>query len=254
MMNLIVPKSGRGGRLVGVLAATVVAGSASATLTVVPSQFAGAEGNSSSSSLFQAGAASLQVYYSEAFLSAAGITPGSVINGIAYRRNGGGTTGPIGETTFASYNIFLSQSFATPGQMTNTFASNVVGAQTQVHSGPLTFAANSFPGGSSPNNFGPVIDFSAGYLYSGGSLLIEIRRSARTGDTTSFNTDVDSTVNSQAGARWLFNTSSDSATTGTISNSAQIFQLRYDPVPEPATMATLALGGLALLRRKRRTK
>jgi len=226
--------------------------------TVIPSAFASAEGNSSSSSLFQTNPASIQAYYSEAFLTAAGITPGTMLTGIAYRRNSGGTVGPAGDTTIADYNIFMSQSFATPAQMTTTFANNVVGAQTQVHSGSVTFAANSFPGGGTPNAFGQVINFKQNYSYTGGSLLIEIRRSARTGNTTSFNTDVDSTAATQAGARWLFNTTTNAATTGTMVNGGQIFQLQTQAVPEPATMFASATmfafgaGALALLRRRRR--
>jgi hypothetical protein len=232
------------------LTLALAAGSATAQIqTVVPNAFTAAEGNSSSSTLFQTGASSLQVFYSEAFLNAAGITPGVVINGLAYRRNGGGATGPAGDTTMASYNIFMSQSFATPAEMTSTFASNVVGPQTQVRSGSLTFPANSMPGGSTPNPFGPVIDLSTPYAYTGGSLLIEVRRSARTGDTTSFLTDVDNTAATQVGARWVFNLTSDTATTGTVSNSGQIFQLQY--IPEPSSAA---LGGLALLALGRRRR
>jgi hypothetical protein len=227
---------------------------AASTLAVVPNQFTNTEGNSSSSSLFQAGAASLQVYYSEAFLAAAGINPGVYINGLAYRRNGGGSTGPVGDTFFANYNIFMSQSFATPGEMTTTFANNVVGPQTQVHGGGLTFFANSMPGGGTPNAFGQMIDFTAPYIYNGGSLLIEIRRSARTGDTTSFNTDVDNTAASQLGARWLFNTSSDSALTGTLSNSAQIFQLRFTAIPVPMSLALFGVAGAMFgVNRRRRS-
>ena len=175
-----------------------------------------------------------------------------MLTGIAYRRNSGGTVGPAGDTTIADYNIFMSQSFATPAQMTTTFANNVVGAQTQVHSGSVTFAANSFPGGGTPNAFGQVINFKQNYSYTGGSLLIEIRRSARTGNTTSFNTDVDSTAATQAGARWLFNTTTNAATTGTMVNGGQIFQLQTQAVPEPATMFAFGAGALALLRRRRR--
>ncbi len=219
-------------------------------LTVVPNNFTAVEGNSSSSTLFQSGASSLQVFYSQAFLNAAGITPGVVIDRLAYRRNTGGATGPAADTTIANYNIFMSQSFAEPTSMTTTFANNVVGPQTQVHSGSLTFPANSFPGGATPNAFGPTIDFSTPYAYSGGSLLIEVRRSARTGDTVAFNTDVDNTAATQLGARWLFNLTSDSATTGTVSASGQIFQLQY--IPEPSSTALAGLVALALVGRRSR--
>jgi hypothetical protein len=233
-----------------VLSALSLAGAASAQLTVVPSGFAAVEGSSSSSTLFQTGASSLQVFYSEAFLNAAGINPGAIINGLAYRRNTGGVTGPAADTMMAEYNIFMSQSFAAPASMTTTYASNVVGPQTQVYGSSITFAAGSMPGGATPNAFGPLINFSTPYAYTGGSLLIEIRRSARTGDTLSFNTDFDSTAASVAGARMLFNLSSNTAATGTLSNGAHIFQLNV--IPAPSGVALAGLAAVALGRRRRR--
>jgi hypothetical protein len=239
--------------IVSALSAVILVTTASADLTVVPNQFTAAEGNSSSSTLFQAGASSLQVYYSADFIAAAGIGVGDTITGVAYRRTGGGATGPVGDTTMLSYNIFMSQSFATPGEMTTTYANNVVGGQMQVRTGSQTFLANSMPGGGTPNAFGSIVDFDTGYVYTGGSMLIEVRRSARTGDVTAFNTDVDNTAGSQVGARWLFNLTSDAATTGTLSSSAQIFQLEFTPVPEPSTLAVFAIGGLSLLAARRRS-
>lgn len=238
-------------KYVPILSALALAAAASAqTTTVVPFGFDATEGNSSSSTLFTPSATSLQVFYSEAFLAAAGITPGAVLDGMAYRRTGGGTTGPLGDTTMAEYNIFMSPSFADPASMTTTYANNVVGAQTQVHGSSITFPANSFPGGGTPNAFGPMIDFSTPYVYTGGSLLIEVRRSARTGNTSSFNTDFDSTPGSVAGARMLFNLTSNTAATGTLSNGAHIFQLRY--IPAPGSVALAGMAALALGRRRRR--
>lgn len=222
---------------------------ASADVVTVPTHLAATEGNSASSSLFGLNATSLQVFYSADFMAAAGITPGTTLNGIAYRRNGGAATGLLSDTTFATYNIFMSQSLATPGEMTTTFANNVVGPQTQVYGSSLTVPAGSMPGGASPNAFGPQIDFSTGYTYTGGSLLIEVRRAARTGDVTSFNTDFDSSAASTIGSRMLFNTSSNAAVTGTLSNGAHVFQLSF--VPAPSTAALLGLAALGAARRRR---
>jgi hypothetical protein len=135
--------------------------------------------------------------------------------------------------------------------MTTTFADNVVGPQTTVYSGSLSFHANDFPGGATPNVFGPTIDLTTAYTYSGGSLLIEFRRGIRSGSTTSINTDVDSTVATQAGARWLFNTSSDTAVTGSLSNGGHVFQLTYTPVPEPASAALAGIAAITLASRRR---
>lgn len=236
-------------RAAALVAAAFSATSAFAAVVTVPTHMAAAEGNSSSSSLFGINATSLQVFYSADFMASAGITPGTVLNGIAYRRNGGAATGLVTDTNFATYNIFMSQSFATPAEMSTTYANNVVGAQTQVYGSSLTVAAGSMPGGASPNAFGPQIDFTTGYTYTGGSLLIEIRRAARTGDVTSFNTDFDSSAASTIGARMLFNTSSNTALTGTLSNGAHVFQL--SAVPAPASAALLGLAGIATSRRRR---
>lgn len=214
------------------------------SLAVVPNQFASVEGNSASSSFYQNGAASVQAYYSESFLSAAGIAPGSAITGIAYRRAGGGSAGPTTDISYASYNIFLSASFADGTPFTNTFANNVVGTQIQVRSGALTVPAGSVPAGATPNAFGPIIDFSTPYEYTGGSLLFEIRRSARVGGEA-FNTDIDNSTALHSGARWMFNTTSDAALTGTVSNGAQIFQVRYAPVPEPSGVAFVGAAAAA---------
>ncbi|MBX3375802.1 MAG: hypothetical protein KF678_02210 [Phycisphaeraceae bacterium] len=56
-----------------------------------------------------------------------------------------------------------------------TFASNVVGPQSLVRSGPLIIPAGSLTAGSSPNVFGFTVSFNEPYFYSGGNLLVELR-------------------------------------------------------------------------------
>ncbi|MEM7457263.1 MAG: hypothetical protein AAF456_23170 [Planctomycetota bacterium] len=63
------------------------------------------------------------------------------------------------------------------------FAANFTGQVTRVRNGSLSFGANSFPGGSTLNDFGAEIQFSRGYWYSRGDLTIELRFSRQTGST-----------------------------------------------------------------------
>jgi uncharacterized protein (TIGR03382 family) len=48
----------------------------------------------------------------------------------------------------------------------------------------------------------------------------------------------------------LFNLTSNTAATGTLSNGAHVFQLSY-VIPAPASAAMLGLAGLAACRRRR---
>jgi hypothetical protein len=67
--------------------------------------------------------------------------------------------------------------------MSNTFAANFTGAITQVRAGAAAFTAGTFPFGSSPNAFGPALNFDTPFIYTGGDLTIEMRFTQQLGST-----------------------------------------------------------------------
>jgi hypothetical protein len=106
---------------------------------------------------------------------------GQYLDAIALRLPTSATsTWPAIDTTFTSYDIYLSESVA-PANRSFTFSQNVVGIQKQVRSGVLHIAAGSYTNGSNPNAFGPDILFDSSYLYTGGHLLIELRHTGFNG-------------------------------------------------------------------------
>lgn len=108
---------------------------------------------------------------------------GQHLTGISFRSSVALSTvnsWPINTTTYSSYNIYLSESVA-PANRSLTFANNIVGTQSQVRSGPLVIAPNSYPAGG-PLSFGTAIIFTNPYYYNGGHLLLEIRHTGSNGD------------------------------------------------------------------------
>ncbi|MCA8973079.1 MAG: hypothetical protein KDC98_00075, partial [Planctomycetes bacterium] len=97
---------------------------------------------------------------------------GNFITGLQFRVDGGAAAPP--PQTVANYEIRLSQSVNPPGALASTFAANRGVDEVVVRSGALPIRAGDYPGGSSPNDFGPVIAFDTAYRYRGGPLLIEI--------------------------------------------------------------------------------
>lgn len=81
---------------------------------------------------------------------------------------------PLSDTTFSSYEIYLSKG-VTPSNMQMNFAANINGTQTMVKSGSHTIPAGSIHGGNSITQFNYTFVFDTPYLYTGGNLVIEIR-------------------------------------------------------------------------------
>jgi len=145
--------------------------------------------------------------------------------------------------------------------MSSTFAANVLGAQTTVFSGGITF--NSTPTGS-PRAFDVVIPLTTSYLYdpSQGNLLMEIvNQSAWTvtpGGQFGFLDLAFSPPNLVPTAR-IFANGSPSSPTATVANGngpnqglVTEFIGTSIGVPEPASLGLLLFGLGAMARRRRR--
>ncbi len=175
---------------------------------------------------------------------------GNDLTGMTFRLPTSATAGwPTADVTFTNYDIRLSESVA-PANRSLTFADNVVGTQTLVRSGGLTITPDSFTSGNVPNLFGVMIDFQSGYTYTGGHLLIEIRHTGFTG--TSRSVDAIAATGGPAGvyheqvsAAWTGNY------TGTSGSQGNFSVIQLESVPEPGTMAVIAVGLAGLIARRR---
>lgn len=106
------------------------------------------------------------------------------ISSISFRLQDSHTNSwPISDTTFGSYEIYLSKG-VTPPNMQMNFAANITGNQTMVKSGSLTIPAGSVPGGNSSNPYAYTFVFDTPYLYTGGNLVIEIRHTGSNSSTS----------------------------------------------------------------------
>lgn len=176
---------------------------------------------------------------------------GQQLFGMQFRLNNAVTAAwPNVATSFAQWDVFVGPGVA-PSAMSNTFASNFSGSPTQVRSGGWSVNANAFSAGSSPNAFGPTLDFTSPYLYTGGDLTIEMRFSGQVGATTQPSFDA---VLASGGpgngwgvdfaARW---TGSSTGVTGSNGN----FIVTNFIIPAPSSLALLGLGMGMAIRRKR---
>jgi len=179
---------------------------------------------------------------------------GQQILGLQWRLNGASTAAwPPANTTYASWDVFMGPG-VDPSAMSNTFASNFTAAPTQVRSGPYAVTAGSFPAGGSPNPFGPALNFTTPFLYTGGDLAIEMRFAQQVGST--IQSPFDGVLASGGPANgWGVDFSSRFATGSTAVTGANAnFVVTNLVVPEPSSIALVGAAMAVALRRKPRRR
>jgi PEP-CTERM motif len=213
------------------LAATLPA----TTVVHLPGNRATTEGNGATFIGTFFGSNTIQVQIAEAELIALGLQPGFSVTGLSWRLNGAAATNSA-DAIISDLEILLGQAVNTVGGMSTTFADNVMNG-VLVHDGSYTIAANSMPGGGTPNAFGPAIQFSVGYTYQGGDLIVQIRRqpaSAGMGLDASSDHDL-------AGTTYQAVTGTFAGTAGSLTNHFPVMQLQVE-TPEPGAWSLMVLG------------
>lgn len=230
---------------------SVLLTSAASALVVVPNSAAGveADGTFALTSTATAGR-TFQLTIAENQLTG---LAGLQLTGLQFRLNGAAAAAwPAVETSWASWDVYVGPGVA-PALMSNTFALNFSGPATQVRSGPFTVSPNSFSAGAAPNAFGPTLDFTSPYLYSGGDLTVEMRFSQQVGATNQPSLDA---VLASGGpgngwgvdfaARWTGNAAGISGSNGNF------LVTNFLAVPAPSALALLGLSMGVAARRTRR--
>lgn len=180
-----------------------------------------------------------------------GLNVGDKITGMRLRLWNGATSTFTG-ATWASYDIRIGEGVA-PSAGSTTFASNFVGGSTLVQTGALTMSGfTSGNTGTTPNAWCDVIDFQNDYTYTGGHLVVEVRHTGSNivNPANSFLEAVATTGIGYGTDYRSFTATGDTATVGTQATFTMV-SLETMAVPEPATMAILGAGALALIRRRR---
>ena len=254
------------------------------TTAVVPNQLTNTEGPSGGEGTALGRFSNTAfIVYGEDLITAAGINPGDLLTGLAFRVDGGTSTTNDQSPNFGvdDYVIQLGESIVAPGDLIeNDFQSNAVGgALTQVRSGPLDFFQNDFDSdtnntsGSSgtPNAFGPEITFDTNYVYTGGDLLLLYSHTASrsiVGNNDGFVTaaadnftntftatgDPDFAANTQIifGGGFTANSRGFGAA-NTGDGGGTVVQFSVTAIPEPTSAALLMGLGLIGVARRRRT-
>lgn len=207
----------------------------SADTLTLPGSLAATEGNTTAfwGSFFGSNTTQIQVAALE--LGTLGLMPGHTLLGLRFRLAGGAGSN-ASDVPISDLEILVGQAVNSVSGMSTTFANNVTGG-VLVYDGAYTFAANSLPGGATPNAFGPAIPFSTGYLYLGGDLIVQIRR-----QPALVNLNFDASSNhSGAGTQYRALTGNFTSVTGTLTDTLPVIQLDY-AVPEPAAATYVWLG------------
>ncbi len=192
------------------------------------------EQGSNTNTPVQVGERSIQFVYDAAQL--AGLPLGARLTGMAYRLNTAQPTGPATDRTFASYDVQLATSSRVrPGLLSPAYASNMGADLATVRSGPLTIAANSFPGGTGPNAFGPEIPFSTPFSYAGGHLVVLVRHTGNGVDAPIL--DAASDLPGSVQARIATAAGAYTATTSTGGGVTPVVRWTWQPPSGPQEIA-----------------
>ncbi|MBL8822913.1 MAG: hypothetical protein JNJ77_10025 [Planctomycetia bacterium] len=217
--------------IAGVLLSLFSGACAFAQTVVVPPSRANSEGNTGLQ-YTTTGGSIFQQLYGSSLLS--GFPIGSQITAMQVRLNGGDPSGPSEVLSTPNFDIYLGPSNFTVGSLSSSVAANQGPGTVQVRNGPLSFGINSYPGGATPNAFGPVINFSTPYIYTGGDLLMTITWSHAQAFTF-IRWDFDNAI---VGAQYRENGFyNDPVVPNNVTNGALIVQFQYAAVPEPTTLA-----------------
>jgi hypothetical protein len=153
------------------------------------------------------------------------------ISGISFRGVPAATTAwPTSTVTINNFDLYLGKAVLVQNA-TAVFATNQIGTQTQVRSGSLVIDANSFPSG---NSWGPVINFNAPFVYTGGNLSLLLRYDGFTGIGKS--TDALATTSSGYNSLYKATYEAGYTSTGTTAGNFAILKFTSSTSPLPVTL------------------